>query len=181
MGRVILEMNVTLDGCCDHTQVIADEELHRYAIELLDQADAGLFGRVTYQLMERSWPAVASSGTGPQAIVDFARKLDRKPKYVVSRTLQQVSWPNSFILKGPEEVAQLKAEGKTLLVTGGPGLGSTLDEMGLVDEYHLLIQPIVAGHGPRLLGGIHSRRDLKLAETRTFGSGVVLLRYTPAG
>lgn len=72
MGRVILSMNVTLDGCCDHTQVIADEELHQWATDLLDQADAALYGRVTYQLMERSWPAVASSGTGPEAIVDFA-------------------------------------------------------------------------------------------------------------
>lgn len=155
MGRVILEMNVTRDGCCDHAQVIADEELHQYATDLLDQSDAALFGRVTYQRMERSWPAVASSGTGPRAIVDFARKLDRKPKYVVSRTLKQVSWQNSFLLKGPvtEAVGQLKAEGKTLLVTGGPGLGSTLAQLGLVDEYHFLVQPIVAGHGPRLLGG----------------------------
>lgn len=182
MGRLIVEMNVTLDGCCDHTQVIADEELHQYATDLLDRSDALLFGRLTYQLMERSWPAVASSGTGPQAIVDFARKIDRKPKYVVSRTLDQVTWQNSFLLKGPvyEEVAQLKEEGKALLVTGGPGLGSTLAQLGLVDEYHFLVQPIVAGHGPQLLGGIHNRLNLKLAETRTFGSGVVLLRYTPA-
>jgi dihydrofolate reductase len=173
-------MNVTLDGCCDHTQVIADEELHHWATDLLDQSDAAVYGRVTYQLMERSWPAVASSGTGPQAMVDFARKLDRKPKYVVSRTLDQVSWQNSFLLKGPEDVAQLKAEGKTLIVSGGPGLGSTLAELGLVDEYHLAVQPIVAGHGPQLLGGIHARLNLKLADTRTFGSGVVVLRYMSA-
>src|SRR2546428_4501903 len=101
MGRLIVSMNVTLDGCCDHTQVIADEELHHYASELLDQADAALYGRLTYQLMERFWPAVARSGAGPQAIVEFARKLDCKPKYVVSRTLDQVSWQNSFLLKGP--------------------------------------------------------------------------------
>lgn len=111
MGRVILQMNVTLDGCCDHTQVIADEELHQYAVEMMDQSDGLLFGRVTYQLMERSWPAIASSGVGPQAIVEFARKIDRKPKYVVSRTLDHLSWQNSFLLKGPvaEEVAQLTA------------------------------------------------------------------------
>lgn len=107
-------------------------------------------------------------------------KLDRKPKYVVSRTLAQVSWQNSFLLKGPEDVAQLKAEGKTLLVSGGPGLGSTLAQLGLVDEYHLVVQPIVAGHGPQLLGGIRDRLNLKLAGTRTFGSGVVVLRYTAA-
>lgn len=182
MGRLIVEMNVTLDGCCDHRQVIADEDLHQYATDLLDQSDAALFGRVTYQLMESSWPIVAASGTGPQAIVDFARKLDRKPKYVVSRTLDQVSWQNTILLKGPvaEEVARLKAEGKTLLVAGGPGLGSTLAQLGLVDEFHFLVQPILAGKGPRLLGGIHARLDLKLVDTRRFGSGVVALRYTPA-
>ena len=182
MGRLILEMNVTLDGCCDHTQAIADEELHQYATDLLDQSDALLFGRVTYQLMESSWPAVASSGTGPQAIVEFARKIDRKPKYVVSRTLDRVSWQNAVLLKGPvaQEVVRLKEEGKTLLVSGGPGLGSSLAQLGLIDEYHFLVQPIVAGHGPRLLEGIRDRLHLRLATARTFSSGVVVLRYTQA-
>ncbi len=181
MGRLIMEMNVTLDGCCDHTQVIADEELHQYATDLMDQSDALLFGRLTYQLMESSWPAIARSGNGPQAIVDFARKIDSKPKYVVSRKLDHVTWQNSFLLKGPvaTEVAQLKEEGKTLLVTAGPGLGSALAQLGLVDEYHFMVQPIVAGRGPHLLGGIPNRLDLTLAETKTFKSGVVVLRYTP--
>jgi dihydrofolate reductase len=180
MGRVILQMNVTLDGCCDHTQVIADEELHQYSVDQMDQSDGLLFGREIYQLMERSWPAIASSGVGPQFMVDFARKLDRKPKYVFSRTLGQVSWQNSFLLKGPvsEEVPLLTAEGKNLLVNGGPGLGSTLAQLGLVDEYHFLVNPIVAGRGPQLLGGVHERLNLKLTETKPFGSGVVLLRYT---
>ncbi|MCD1261528.1 dihydrofolate reductase family protein [Paenibacillus athensensis] len=183
MGRVILMMNVTLDGCCDHTQVIADEELHRYTADLMDQSDGGLFGRTIYQLMESTWPAIASSGEGPEFLVDFARKLDRKPKYVFSRTLDHVSWQNAYLLKGPvsEEVPKLTAEGKTLLVNGGPGLGSTLAQLGLVDEYHFLVQPIVAGRGPQLLGGISGRMKLKLTETRTFGSGVVLMRYVPAG
>lgn len=183
MGRLTFEMNVTLDGCCDHTQVIADDELHQYATDLMDAADGLLFGRVTYQLMESAWPAVASSGTGPQAMVDYARKLDRKPKYVVSRTLDQVPWQNSFLLKGPlaDEVRKLKdAEGKNLLV-GGLGLASALAGLGLIDEYHLLVQPIVAGHGPRLFDGIHERLNLQLVDTRRFGSGVVVLRYTPAG
>lgn len=182
MGHLILEVNVTLDGCCDHTQVIADEELHAYATDLLDRSDALLFGRVIYQLMESAWPAVARSGLGPRAIVDFARTIERKPKYVVSSTLERVSWENSFLLRGPvaEAVSQLKEEGKTLLVTGGPGLGSTLAQLGLVDEYHFLVQPIVAGRGPRMLGGIHDRLNLKLVETRPFASGVVALRYTPA-
>jgi dihydrofolate reductase len=181
MGRVILLMNVTLDGCCDHTQVIADEELHQYTVDLMDQSDGLLFGRKIYQLMESAWPAIASSGDGPRFMVDFARKLDRKPKYVFSRTLDYVSWQNSFLLKGPvsEEVPQLTAEGMNLVVNGGPGLGSTLAQLGLVDEYHFLVQPIVAGRGPQLLGGVRDRLNLKLTETKPFGSGVVLLRYTP--
>jgi len=181
MGRVILMMNVTLDGCCDHTQVIADEELHQYTVDLMDQSDGLLFGREIYQLMESVWPAIASSGDGPQFLVDFARKLDRKPKYVFSRTLDHVSWQNSFLLKGPvsEEVPQLTSEGKNLVVNGGPGLGSTLAQLGLVDEYHFLVQPIVAGRGPQLLGGVRDRLNLKLSGTKSFGSGVVLLRYTP--
>ncbi|MFC3804370.1 dihydrofolate reductase family protein [Cohnella sp. GCM10012308] len=175
-------MNVTLDGCCDHAQMIADEEIHQYTADLMDQADAGLFGRKIYQLMEQFWPAIARSGEGPPFIVDFARKLSEKPKYVFSRTLDHVSWHNSFLLKGPvsEEVPRLTAEGKNLLVNGGPGLGSTLAQLDLVDEYHFLVNPIVAGHGPQLLGGIHERLKLKLAETKPFASGVVLLRYTPA-
>lgn len=181
MGRLILQMNVTLDGCCDHTQMIADEELHQYSVDMMDQSDGLLFGREIYQLMERFWPAIASSGDGPQFMVDFARKLDQKPKYVVSRTLDHVSWQNSFLLKGPvsEEVPQLTAEGKNLLVNGGPGLGSTLAQLGVVDEYHFLVHPIVAGRGPQLLGGVHDRLNLKLTGTKPFSSGVVLLSYTP--
>lgn len=180
MGRVILMMNVTLDGCCDHRQVIADEELHQYTADLMDRADGLLFGREIYQLMESAWPAIASSGDGPPFLVDFARKLDQKPKYVFSRTLDHVSWQNSFLLKGPvsEEVLRLMAAGMDLVVNGGPGLGSTLAQLGLVDEYHFLIQPIVAGHGPQLLGGVRDRLNLKLSRTQTFGSGVVLLQYT---
>lgn len=181
MGRIILMMNVTLDGCCDHTQVIADEELHRYTEALLDQSDGLLAGREIYQLMERFWPDIARSGEGPSFMVDYARKLDRKPKYVFSRTLDHVSWQNAFLLKGPvaEEVPKLTAAGKRLVVNGGPGLGSTLAQLGLVDEYHLLVQPIVAGRGPQLLGGIHDRLNLELSGTEAFGSGVVALRYTP--
>jgi len=181
MGRIILMMNVTLDGCCDHTQMLAsNEELYQYTVDLMDQSDGMLFGREIYQLMEDFWPAMASSGDGPQFMVDFARKIDRKPKYVVSRTLDHVSWQNSFLLKGPvsEEVQQLTAEGKNLLVNGGPGLGSTLAQLGLVDEYHFLVHPIVAGRGPQLLGGVRDRLNLKLTGTKPFGVGVVLLRYT---
>ncbi len=182
MGRIILMMNVTLDGCCDHTQGIADEELHRYAMDLMDQCDGLLFGRIIYQLMESAWPDIARSGVGTQFEVDFAHKIDWMPKYVFSRTLDHVSWQNSFLLKGSvsDEVSKLTALGKNLLVNGGPGLGSELAQLGLVDEYHFLVQPIVAGGcGPKLLGGVRDRLNLKLTETRPFGSGVVLCRYIP--
>lgn len=182
MGRVILMMNVTLDGCCDHRQVIADEELHKYSEGLIDESDGLLFGREIYQLMESAWPAIARSGDGPRFMVDFARKLNQKPKYVFSQTMDDVSWQNSFLLKGPvsEEVPKLTAEGMSLVVNGGPGLGSTLAHLGLVDEYHFLIQPIIAGHGPKLLEGVCDRLDLKLGGTTFFHSGVVAVRYTPA-
>lgn len=180
MGRLVFSINVTLDGCIDHTQGIADEEHHDYFVAMLDQVDAALFGRITYRMMEEYWPAVAASGEGPQSIVDFARKLDRMPKYVVSRTIEQVSWQNTVLLRGLEEVARLKAEGMNLLVSGGPGLGSALAEAGLVDRFHFVLQPIVAGRGPYLLDGIHSRLNLKLLESRTFGSGAIALHYAPA-
>lgn len=176
-GRLVVQMNVTLDGCVDHTQVIADEEHHQCATALLNQADAILFGRLTYQLMNPFWPDLAASGAGPEAMVDFARKLDAKPKYVVSRTLPGVTWQHTTLLRSPEAVVRLKAEGRSLLVSGGPGLGSTLANMRLVDEYHIFLQPFISGHGPRLLEGIHTRQSLKLVESRTLGSGVVALHY----
>lgn len=113
-------------------------------------------------------------------MVDFACKLDRKPKHVFSRTLDHVSWQNSFLLKVPvsEEVPQLTAEGMNLVVNDGPGLGATLAQLGLVDEYHFLVQPIVAGC-PKIIGGVRERLNLKLSGTKSYGSGVVVLRYTP--
>lgn len=182
MGRLILSMNVTLDGCCDHTKVIADEEMHRQAIDHLDHNDGLLFGRVTYQLMEGFWPSVDSTGAGRKDVVDPARKLGEKPKYVISSTLDQVPWQNSFLLKGPlsEEMSKLKQEGKTLVVLGSPGLALALARLGLIDAYELLVQPIVAGAGPRLFEGMGEGLKLRLTQTRRFGSDVVLLRYAPA-
>ncbi len=182
MRRVILSINVTLDGCCDHTEVIADDELHRYATDLLDDSDGVLFGRVTYELFESYWPSVASSASGTKAEVDFARKLNYKRKYVVSRTLDKIQWKNSFLIKGDlaHEVSKLKQEdGNDIVVLGSPGLASALARLGLIDEYQLLVQPILAGRGPTLFQGISERLNLKLVETRSFSSGVVMLRYAP--
>lgn len=182
MRHLTLSINVTLDGCCDHTEVIADEELHRYATDLLEDSDGVLFGRVTYELFESYWPSVATSGSGTKTEVDFARKLNNKRKYVVSSTLGKVEWENSFLIKGDlaHEMSKLKQEdGNDLAVFGSSGLASALARLGLIDEYHILVQPILAGRGPTLFQGIGQRLDLKLAGTRSFSSGVVMLRYAP--
>ncbi len=183
MKRLILSINVTLDGCCDHTEVIADDELHRYAANLIEDSDGVLFGRVTYQLFESYWPSVASSGSGSKTEVDFARQLNSKRKYVVSSTLDKLEWRNSFLIKGElaYEVTKLKHDnGKALVMFGSPGLASALARLGLIDEYHFLVQPTIAGRGPTLFQGIGQRLNLKMIGTRSFGSGVAMLRYIPA-
>ena len=165
-------INVTLDGCCDHRAIPADEELHRHAIENLDQADALLFGRVTYQLMEAAFR--------PPGMEPFARTIDAAKKYVVSSTLDRVDW-NAELVRGDlgTAVRQLKrGSGKGLLV-GGVKLPLALAELGLIDEYEFVVQPRLAGHGPTLLAGLSKRVDLKLVSRLEFGSGAVAMRYEP--
>jgi dihydrofolate reductase len=182
LRSLTLSIIVTLDGCCDHREVIADDELHEFATGLLDTAGGVLFGRISYQLFEAAWPEIARTGSGPAAEVAFARRLDQVPKYVASRTLQEVRWPNSFIIRDlAGEVTRLKrADGNGLFALGSPGLGSALAQMDLVDEYQFVVQPTVAGHGPILFQGLDRRLNLRLVESRPFRSGAVLLRYTPA-
>jgi dihydrofolate reductase len=179
MRPLKFSINVTLDGCCDHTEVIANEELHRHATASLDGADALLFGRVTYQMMESHWPGVARTGHGPPWEVEFARRIDGIKKYVFSTTLERLAWRNAELLHGDlgEAIARLKAQdGKGLLV-GGLKLSFALAQLGLIDEYELLVQPIVAGHGPTLFQGLPERLDLQLVDTQRFESGVIVLRY----
>jgi dihydrofolate reductase len=181
VGRLILEMNVTLDGCCDHREVVADEELHRYATALMDATDGVLFGRVTYELMESAWPEVARKGEGPKSVVEFARKLDAKRKYVVSSTRGSFDWSNTFLVKGElaQAVAKLKEGHPRGLLLGGPRLAASLERLGLIDEYCILIQPILAGHGPTLFQGLERPARLKLIDLTRFASGVMALRYRP--
>jgi len=183
MSRVIFAINVTLDGCCDHTEVIADDELHKFYADLLARSDGVLFGRVTYELLESYWPSVARDASGSQAEVDFARTITKRPKYVFSHTLNQVKWTNSFLMKGQlsDELSKLKKKHrKDLVVLASPGFAATLTRLGLIDEYQLLIQPIMAGHGPTLFRDIGGSRNLKLVASKKFSSGVVLLKYVPA-
>ena len=171
-------INVTLDGCCDHRAVIADEDLHRHAAQNLEQADALLFGRVTYEMMEAAWRRPARAGARPDWTEPFARTIDAAKKYVVSGTLGRVDW-NAELVHGDlgTAVQQLKREpGKGLLV-GGVKLPLALAELGLINEYEFVVHPSLAGHGPTLFAGLSKRVDLRLVSRREFGSGAVALRY----
>jgi dihydrofolate reductase len=173
-------INVTLDGCCDHEVGIADEELHRHATAILERADALLFGRVTYQMMEAFWRPFARTPTGPAWMVPFARTIDAAKKYVVSSTLDRVDW-NAELVRGDlgEAVRQLKREPGKGLAAGGLQLGLALADLGLIDEYEFMVHPVLVGHGPTLFAGLRERRVLKLVSRQEFRSGVVVLRYQP--
>ena len=175
-------INVTLDGCCDHRAIIADEELHRHAAENFEQADALLFGRVTYEMMEAAWRP--RTGAKPDWMADwmepFARTIDAAKKYVVSSTLDQVDW-NAELVRGDlgEAVQQLKREPGNGLLTGGVKLPQALTELALIDEYEFVVHPRLAGHGPTLFAGLSKYVDLKLVSRLELGSGAVALRYEP--
>jgi dihydrofolate reductase len=177
-------INVTLDGCCDHRAVFTDEDLHRHATENLARADALLFGRVTYEMMEAAWRAPAQTRVRPDWMLPwmepFARTIDAAKKYVVSSTLDQVDW-NAELVRGDLEkaVQQLKRESGKGLFTGGVKLPMALAERGLIDEYEFVVQPRLAGHGPTLFAGLSKRIDLKLVSRLEFDSGAVAMRYEP--
>ena len=172
-------INVTLDGCCDHRVMVADEDLHRYAAENIAQADALLFGRVTYEMMEAAWRPPGMEGM-PDWTKPFARTIDAAKKYVVSSTLERVDW-NAELVRGDlgKAVQQLKQESGKGLFTGGVTLPLALAELGLIDEYEFVVHPRVAGHGPTLFAGLSKRVDLKLVSRLEFGSGAVAMRYEP--
>lgn len=171
-------INVTLDGCCDHRAVNAGEDLHRHATTTLERADALLFGRVTYQMMEDAFRPSAETQASPGETDPFARTIDAAKKYVVSRTLKQVDW-NAELVRGDlaSAVRELKQiPGKGLLV-GGVTLPLALAELGLIDEYEFVVHPSVAGHGPTVLAGLSKPLDLRLVNRMELGSGAVALRY----
>src|SRR5215510_12703093 len=173
-------INITLDGCCDHREGSTDGELHRYWAENLAQADALLFGRVTYEMMEAAWRPPAT-GVRPDWMEPFARTIDAAKKYVVSSTLDRVDWNAEFV-RGDlgEAVQKLKREPGKGLFVGGVKLPLALAELGLIDEYEFVVHPRLAGHGPTLFAGLSKRVDLKLVSRLEFGSGVVAMRYEPS-
>ena len=173
-------INVTLDGCCDHRVFIADEDIHRHAIENLAQADALLFGRVTYELMEAAWRPSKRTGAMPDWTEPFARTIDAAKKYVVSSTLDRVDW-NAELVRGDlgTAVQQLKRESGKGVGVGGVKLALALTELGLIDEYEFVVHPRLTGHGPALFAGLSKWVDLKLVDRKEFGSGTVAMRYEP--
>jgi dihydrofolate reductase len=176
-------INVTLDGCCDHRAGTSDEESYRHWAESLARADALLFGRVIYEMMEAAW-RLPATGVMPDWMADwmepFARTIDAAKKYVVSSTLDRVDW-NTELVRGDlgKAVQQLKEEpGKGLFVSGLK-LPLALAELGLIDEYEFVVQPRLAGHGPTLFAGLSKYVDLKLVDRHEFRSGAVAMRYEP--
>lgn len=174
-------INVTLDGCCDHRTGVPDEELHHLATEWIARADALLFGRVTYQMMESAFRPPASDAL-PDWMQSFARTIDAARKYVVSSTLERVDW-NAELLRGDLEsaVRRLKAQAGNGLYVGGVTLPLALSELGLIDEYEFVVHPRVVGHGPTLFAGRSKMLDLELVGRRELRSGAVALRYVPRG
>ena len=181
MRNVIFAINITLDGCVDHTRQVADDETHEYFTDLLREVDLLVFGRKTYQLMVPFWPDVAKNQSMTKASNEFARTFDSIEKIVFSRSLDGAEDKNTRIVGTNlrDEILRLKEEpGKNILV-GGVDIPSQLIELGLVDEYRFVVQPIVAGEVRRLLEGVslRERLQLKLIESKTFKSGCIALRY----
>jgi dihydrofolate reductase len=176
-------INVTLDGCVNHRAGSTDEELHRFWAEKLAQADALLFGRVTYEMMQAAWRWPAN-GLRPEWMAEwmepFARTIDAAKKYVVSSTLERVDW-NAELVRGDlgTAVQQLKRESGNGLFVGGVKLPQALAELGLIDEYEFVVHPRLAGHGPTLFAGLSKYVDLKLVSSRQFRAGAVAMRYEP--
>ncbi len=178
-------INVTLDGSCDHEVGIADEESHHYWASSMERADALLFGRVTYQMMEDAWRPSAT-GAWPEWMVEwmapFARTIDSAKKYVVSNTLEHVDW-NAELIRGDDlaaAVQRLKEQPGTGIFVGGVTLPLALANLGLIDEYEFVVQPVLAGHGPTLLAGLREPLQLELVGRHELRSGSVALTYKPA-
>ena len=178
-------INVTLDGCCDHRAIIPDADLHRHATENLAQADALLFGRVTYEMMAAAWrppaPLEARPDARPDWMEPFARTIDAAKKYVVSSTLDRADW-NAELVRGDQlqaAVRRLKQQPGKGLLAGGVKLPLALAELGLIDEYEFVVHPRLAGHGPTLFAGLTKPLDLKLVSRLEFRSGAVAIRYEP--
>jgi dihydrofolate reductase len=187
MRKVIYGMMVSLDGYIETPGweidwILIDEELHKYVNDQESAVDTYLYGRRMYELMARFWPTADEDPSAPDYVVEYARIWRRMPKVVFSKTLERVEWNARLVREDVAgEISRLKQQpGKDLEVSGAD-LASTVMRLGLIDEYRLYVQPVILGGGKRMLPALDQRIDLRLLETRTFSSGVVLLRYERVG
>jgi len=185
MRKVIAAINMTLDGFCDHTAGIPDEEIHQHYTELLNEGDAILYGRITYQLMEY-WQPLVKNPSGVKTMDDFAMAIDKIPKIVFSHTLKNVDpiaigWENAKLANRAieEEVLELKQQPGRDILVGSRSLIIQLMKLNLIDEYQLCVHPVVVGSGLALFENINDRTILKLIKTKTFSGGAVTLYYEP--
>ncbi|MBT9330545.1 dihydrofolate reductase family protein [Paracidobacterium acidisoli] len=181
MRHLIFAINITLDGCVDHTKQAVDEEKLEYFTQLMREVDVQIFGRKTYELMVPYWPDVLKNPSETKADTDFARAFDSTKKVVFSRSLESAEDRNTRIVRGGlrDEILKLKLEQGKNILAGGVDVSSQLIELGLVDEYRFVVGPVIAGEGRRLLEGVSlpERLQLKLVESKVFQSGSVALRY----
>jgi dihydrofolate reductase len=179
MGLLTFALNVTLDGCIDHRAGIADDEMLAMWTQVMDAAGAMLFGRITYELMESAWPAIARDEKASPVMREWALKLEDKPKYVVSNSRRDFPWKNTFRVEGDlaDAIRALKEKTPQGVLVGSPALSATLARMDLIDEYHLVVHPVIAGHGPTLFHGLDHARKLELTSTSRLASGVVQLHF----
>ena len=181
MRNVVFGINITLDGCCDHTTQFTDEETHEFWTGVLREADLLVYGRKTYELVVPFWPEVARTQSATKALNEFARVFDSINRVVFSRTLDSAEDKNTRIVRGNlhDEILKLKQEQGKNILAGGVDIPSQLIELGLVDEYLFVVGPVVAGEGRRLLEGVSlpQKLQLKLVESKIFKSGCVALRY----
>jgi dihydrofolate reductase len=184
MSGLTFSLNVTLDGCADHREGIADDETHAYFTRLMDDSGALLWGRTTYEMMETSWPPIARGEVdAPASLREWATKLEAKPKYVVSTTRTDFSWNNSHRLVGHLRTAvqDLKDRTPDGVLLGSGLLATELDRLDLIDEYRFLVHPVIAGHGPTLYqSGLTSARRLELISAQPLSNGTVAVHYRKA-
>ena len=180
MRKIIAAINMTLDGFCDHTGLLPDEEIHQHYTELLSDADAILYGRITYQLMQY-WQTLVKNPSGEKTMDDFAMAIDKIPKIVFSHTLKNVEWESAKLANRPieEEVLALKQQPGRDILVGSRSLIIQLMKLNLIDEYQLCVHPVVVGGGLPLFENINDRTILKLIKTKTFSGGAVTLYYEP--
>lgn len=179
MGRLTFALNVTLDGCCDHRAGIPDDEMLRFWTRLMNSTGAMLFGRTTYEMMEEAWPPIARDPKADSASRSWAKRLNAKPKYVVSKKRRDFPWENTHHLSGnlTRDIKKLKKTTPRGVMVGSPKLSAELQRLGLIDEYIIVVHPVFAGHGPYLFAGVKPSRPLKLVSTKRLKSGIVVMRY----